>query len=101
MRATAGAASTGARLNGDEVRSLVEWSGDWYTDMLGYEVNYLALDAKDEDGYPLDQHFDEIISFLEQCRKERRKVLVHCVMGINRSASAVVAFLCGSMGVDL
>lgn len=57
-------------------------------------VVHLELGCEDTDGYPLlSLHLDQCLQFLEHCEKERRKVLVHCVMGLNRSASVMAAFL--------
>jgi hypothetical protein len=50
--------------------------------------------CEDTFGYPLlARHLDQCLQFLEHCMKEKRKVLVHCVMGLNRSASVAIAFL--------
>jgi hypothetical protein len=55
---------------------------------------HLELGCEDTDGYPLlARHLDQCLSFLERCEAERRTVLVHCVMGLNRSASVMAAFL--------
>ncbi|XP_016470256.1 protein-tyrosine-phosphatase IBR5 [Nicotiana tabacum] len=37
--------------------------------------------------------FDDAIQFLEQCEKDRARVLVHCMLGKNRSAAIVIAYL--------
>merc|ERR1712150_286737 len=57
--------------------------------------------ARDEAGYPMGEHFTEITEFLNNCRSECRKVLIHCIMGINRSSTALVAFLCGGLSMSL
>ncbi|CAL5019262.1 unnamed protein product [Urochloa decumbens] len=45
---------------------------------------------------PLD--FDEANQFLEQCERDKSRVLVHCMTGKNRSAAIVAAFLMKSKG---
>jgi len=85
----------------EQVRGLVEFEESWYSDVLEYDMAYLGLPAVDEDGYRMDSHFPDVKSFLGQCRQEGRKVLIHCVMGINRSSVALVAFLCSGLGMDL
>ncbi|TVU28286.1 hypothetical protein EJB05_19797 [Eragrostis curvula] len=45
---------------------------------------------------PMD--FDEANQFLEQCERERARVLVHCMTGRSRSAAFVAAFLMKSRG---
>ncbi|XP_057955342.1 protein-tyrosine-phosphatase IBR5 [Malania oleifera] len=37
--------------------------------------------------------FDDAIHFLEQCEKDKARVLVHCMSGKNRSPAIVIAFL--------
>lgn len=99
---SAGAIEDGRKnLDRDQVRALAEFDSEWYSDMLGVDVAYCAISAEDKDGYAIDQHFDEMLDFLRKCQSERRKVLVHCVMGINRSATALVAYLCQELGMSL
>ncbi|XP_028758006.1 protein-tyrosine-phosphatase IBR5 [Neltuma alba] len=42
--------------------------------------------------------FDEAIQFLEQCEKDKARVLVHCMSGKNRSPAIVIAYLMKSRG---
>ncbi|XP_019433918.1 PREDICTED: protein-tyrosine-phosphatase IBR5-like [Lupinus angustifolius] len=42
--------------------------------------------------------FDEGIQFLEQCEKDKARVLVHCMSGKNRSPAIVIAYLMKSRG---
>lgn len=37
--------------------------------------------------------FDDAIQFLEQCEKDKARVLVHCMSGKNRSPAIVIAYL--------
>jgi len=90
-----------AALTREQVRADALFDGEWYSRVLGRETAYLGVSADDEPGYPIAGHFAELVAFLLRCRAERRKVLVHCVMGINRSVAAVVAFLSGGLGMDL
>ena len=71
------------------------FSADWYESKLNLEsdMRYLLLDADDHPHYPISSHFQECGEFLSECKKEGRKVLVHCVAGQNRSATICAAFL--------
>ncbi|CAM8943279.1 unnamed protein product [Rhodiola kirilowii] len=42
--------------------------------------------------------FDDAIQFLEQCEREKARVLVHCMSGKSRSPAYVVAYLMKSKG---
>ncbi|KAK7276483.1 hypothetical protein RIF29_17623 [Crotalaria pallida] len=42
--------------------------------------------------------FDEGIQFLEQCEKDKARVLVHCMSGKNRSPAIVIAYLMKAKG---
>mmetsp|Transcript_98266 Transcript_98266/g.194676 ORF Transcript_98266/g.194676 Transcript_98266/m.194676 type:complete len:331 (+) Transcript_98266:48-1040(+) len=88
-------------LAADQVKAAASFDDEWYSDTLGYSTAYLAIPANDNGSYLIDRHFPEIVTFLDSCRQERRRVLVHCVMGVNRSSAALAAFLCEGLGVDL
>lgn len=90
-----------AVLDKDQVRALVQFDKEWYSDMLGEETAYCGFSAEDRDGYGIDRHFEEVVAFLRKCKAEGRKVLVHCVMGINRSTASLVAYLCEDFGMGL
>ncbi|KAI4305722.1 hypothetical protein L6164_029070 [Bauhinia variegata] len=42
--------------------------------------------------------FDDAIEFLEQCERDKARVLVHCMSGKNRSPAIVIAYLMKSKG---
>uniref|UniRef100_A0A2P2L009 Dual specificity protein phosphatase n=1 Tax=Rhizophora mucronata TaxID=61149 RepID=A0A2P2L009_RHIMU len=45
--------------------------------------------------------FDDAIQFLEQCERDKARVLVHCMSGRNRSPAVVMAYLMKSKGWKL
>lgn len=94
-------ANGAATLDRDQIRAVALFDSEWYTNMLGRDTSFLGIAADDEDGYNIERHFAEARAFLGRCRREGRKVLVHCIMGINRSSAALVAFLCGDLGMSL
>jgi len=64
---------------------------------------YVGFEAQDEPGYPLlAQHFELTARpFLESARNAGGRCLVHCAMGVNRSAAIVVAYLVECSSMDL
>lgn len=56
--------------------------------------SHLEVSCEDAEDYPLlARHLDRCSEFMEQCEAASKGLLVHCVMGLNRSASLVVALL--------
>ena len=61
-------------------------------DFYGPSVKYMGFDAEDDEDYKIMQHFDEVFNVIEDARKSGGKVLIHCIMGINRSGALTVAY---------
>ena len=55
-------------------------------------MKYLKFDAEDEDSYDMMQHFQKAYDFIEMARNSGGKVLLHCIMGINRSGILTTAY---------
>ncbi|UJR17303.1 hypothetical protein I4U23_004198 [Adineta vaga] len=55
--------------------------------------NVLWIDLHDTPLTDIREHFDQTNEFLNTCRSKNEKVLVHCQMGVSRSASIVLAYL--------
>ena len=53
---------------------------------------HLKIDVEDVPSAELTPHFKTACEFIEKALNEKQKVLVHCNMGISRSASIVVAY---------
>jgi predicted protein tyrosine phosphatase len=56
------------------------------------EYNYMLLEVQDWAGEDLLYYFEEAIKFIDEGRKEGN-VLVHCMAGVSRSASIVIAYI--------
>ncbi len=56
-------------------------------------LKYCAFEARDNDGYPILTHFVKAKEFIDSAKADGGKVLVHCEMGINRSAAICVAYI--------
>ena len=58
------------------------------------DIRYLELDARDDREFPLlAKHLDRASEFISSMHAEGRAVLVHCMAGVNRSATLAVAHL--------
>lgn len=88
-------------LHRDQVWAEAELSAFWYSEALGYDVAYHSFSAEDEASYDFRQHFDEATNFIDTCRREGRRCLVHCVMGLNRAPAACTSFLCQGLNYSL
>lgn len=53
---------------------------------------YLNIRVYDDDKTDLLKHWDNTFKYINKARNEGSKVLVHCKMGISRSASVVIAY---------
>lgn len=59
----------------------------------GLGIDYCEFQAEDTDRYDICQHFPEAFQFLEAVRRRGGVALVHCALGINRSAAVCVGYL--------
>ncbi|XP_040905371.1 dual specificity protein phosphatase family protein [Toxotes jaculatrix] len=55
---------------------------------------YYGIPAEDSDHFDLSQYFKPAADFIHKALKSKDgKVLVHCIMGVSRSATLVLAYL--------
>jgi protein-tyrosine phosphatase len=59
-------------------------------DKLEKYVKYYILDTDD---FPIDKYFNETSDLINFYIKQKKNVLVHCIMGRSRSVSIVLAYL--------
>ena len=55
-------------------------------------IYFLELDIHDNEEFDISKYFEKSISFIQESMKYGN-VLVHCRMGISRSATICIAFL--------
>ncbi len=67
--------------------------GSYIEKLFPDDFAYLQIEIDDSPGSDLYSHFDEIFAFINEGAKTKQGVLVHCVSGISRSASAVISYL--------
>jgi len=72
--------------------------GEYYP--IGW--SYLGIECDDKANYDIiGKHLNEFTDFMDECVVNKRKVLVHCVAGINRSATLLIAYLVRRRGMSL
>uniref|UniRef100_A0A8V5GZR4 Dual specificity protein phosphatase 22-A n=1 Tax=Melopsittacus undulatus TaxID=13146 RepID=A0A8V5GZR4_MELUD len=57
------------------------------------DMTYLCISASDSSSQNLLQHFRECIRFIHECRLGGGACLVHCLAGVSRSTTVLVAYL--------
>lgn len=65
------------------------------------EFKYKNIRVYDEESTDLLRYFDDTFKFISQATKDKGKVLVHCKMGISRSATIVISYLMKELKKDL
>ncbi|XP_061594887.1 dual specificity protein phosphatase 22-B-like [Cololabis saira] len=62
------------------------------------DMTYLCISASDHSKQNLTQHFRDAIMFIHEARLKGEGVLVHCVAGVSRSVTLVVAYIMTATG---
>ncbi|XP_056629444.1 dual specificity protein phosphatase 26-like isoform X1 [Triplophysa dalaica] len=59
----------------------------------GMGITYLGIDAQDTPTFDMSAHFKTAAEFIHKALKGGGKILVHCHVGVSRSATIVLAYL--------
>lgn len=67
----------------------------------GTKPVYLSVSVLDKSDINISDYFDEVADLIEEMRQKNGKTMVHCVAGVSRSASLVLAYLMKHMKMSL
>ncbi|CAF3861695.1 unnamed protein product [Rotaria sordida] len=65
------------------------------------DIRTLTIDLRDDDRENIIRIFDQAFAFIDEARRNKSRVLVHCSHGQSRSPAIVVAYLMRSYNVSL
>lgn len=69
---------------------MVNTSASYYADL---NIKYLGIELSDLSVSDASRYFYSTADFIDEALQKQGKVLVHCLMGISRSSTLVLAFL--------
>lgn len=64
-------------------------------------IKYLGIAVLDTPNENISLYFDRVADFIHNCLINRGKIIVHCVMGISRSSTCVIAYLIKYCNMDV
>jgi predicted protein tyrosine phosphatase len=73
---------------------------DYELPEISKDIKHLHIEISDNSDSKIGDHLDRCIEFINKARDENGKILVHCRMGISRSATVVICYLV-KMGHDM
>lgn len=62
---------------------------------------YKRISVSDTGTQKLSQHFSEAFEFIEEARKQKSCILIHCMAGISRSVTLTIAYLMKYFGMPM
>ncbi|UYV85089.1 DUSP3 [Cordylochernes scorpioides] len=78
--------------------NLVDTSDDYYDDV---GIKFMGIFALDLSSFNISKYFKQCSDFIEDALANNGKVFVHCMQGISRSATIVLAFLMMKRGMNI
>mmetsp|Transcript_17478 Transcript_17478/g.29039 ORF Transcript_17478/g.29039 Transcript_17478/m.29039 type:complete len:213 (-) Transcript_17478:212-850(-) len=76
-----------------EISHIVNASNQAAPNVFSSSTYYCSIDEDDDEYADLWAHFDRAIDFIDGALSRGGRVLVHCVAGVSRASTLVIAFL--------
>eukprot|EP00039_Didymoeca_costata_P015532 m.267030 g.267030 ORF g.267030 m.267030 type:complete len:370 (+) comp16242_c0_seq4:95-1204(+) len=65
------------------------------------DFKYIQCALDDKPGCDIRQFFDNTLKFLEEAKKQSKRVLIHCQMGMSRSSTLVILWIMHTQQMNL
>merc|ERR1712228_97363 len=66
------------------------------------DIKQCIINAEDEPDFNIiDSYLDECFEFIQDCQRSNGRIFVHCMMGMNRSITLIIAYLMYSQNMRL
>jgi protein-tyrosine phosphatase len=81
-------------LKENNIKNIINLSNNNYTKFE--EINYYDINIEDKCDVKISKYFDYCIDIINKSKKENKNILVHCLCGVSRSVSIIIAYLINS-----
>ena len=89
-----------SRLNKIGIEYIINLCQDICNNINDKKIKFLSFNMKDSTKENIECIFYKCFDFINKCKSENKKILIHCYQGISRSACLVTAYLIFSKKID-
>ena len=80
-------------LKSNGINNILNCASECHNNKLPKDIQEIHLKIKDVDNFNISDYFEEANEYINRCKLESHKLLVHCKLGISRSTSLIIAYL--------